>query len=132
MGWQEEMAQLAGDVVDTFGVAAGTVTLRRVTPGAFNTTTQTRAATTLDAAVKASRSKRRQGVMSFGAGGPGGAHVAETDFLIDAAELAATAWGAAEPKDGDLVVEGTKTYSVVRAERELDGAMWKLICRDSA
>lgn len=132
--WDTHMSRLSSAVVGAFGSGTdGTVALERVTPGAFDVATQTRGRASLSVTVKASRSARR--VSSFSAGGGAGSHAAETDFLIDASELAATAWGTGEIKEGDRVlvgVGGAVVLPVVRVERQLDGAMWKITCRDSA
>lgn len=109
MAWGDEMDSLADAVDDAFGVS---VTVRRVTAGAMNTTTMVRASTTTDTTVTASRGRSRVE--------PGRSKVEQVRYTILASLLSF------RPDAGDLLIDGTKTYTATACELSVDGRMYEL------
>lgn len=110
MGWDDEMDSLADDVEEAFGVA---VTVRRVTPGAMNTSTMVRTKVTSDTAVDAMRGRSR--TQDAGSG-----RVEQVRYTIKAARLAF------RPDAGDQLIDGTLTYTVTGCEYSVDQRCYEL------
>lgn len=116
MAWTDDADAIANDVVDL--LSAGTVTLRRVTRGALNTTTGVRGSTTTDKALAAVRLRSRAFVDGSGI------KTEEAVYVIKASAASPT-----PPDTDDRLIDGTREYTVARVERSVDERIYELFCR---
>lgn len=110
MTWADEMDSLAEAVEEGLG---DSVTVRRVTPGAMNTTTMIRAKTTSDTTVSAVRHGSRAD------GDVRGAKVESVRYSIRSSRLSF------RPDPGDQVID-THTYTVTGCELSADGRFYEV------
>lgn len=107
-----ELAEMLTDCHAQFG---DTVTITIATDGAFNSTSLTRSEGTATAAVSAMRAPRRVDLS-------GRADITSATYRIRVTDAAAI-------RRGYKITDGTETYWVHAAEKEVNDLEWVVFCR---
>lgn len=122
MAWDDEVAEAIEQVFDKEAGVGTSVTLRRVTPGAFSASTGARAETTADVTVGALRGPSASRTVDSS-----GRIVETRRYSLRADELGALV----TPKAADRVIDGGITWLVNSVERSAEGECWELQCSRS-
>lgn len=113
MSWDDLMSELSSEAAEQLG---GSVTLRRVTEGAYTPSTGARAKTTVDTTVTAIRGRTVSQIDDSG-------RVERTTFSVLVTEVSQ------RPDGGDRVIEGGRTWDVTDVEMSIDRTMYEIKCQ---